>query len=395
MIYMDNAASAPVDPDVFRAAQPFFMEQYGNPSSVHSMGRKAREAVEKARKQCAVALGCEPENIFFTSGGTESDNWAIQMHHEYLSQSVCTFTQILYNKIEHKAVLNCLDDDDLDYGVNVETNGVLDFSKVKFILESNGKYSMKQDFTVVCMAANNELGTVQPIKSLSDLCYKHKVPFHCDAVQYIGKEPLDLKELKGITSLAISGHKIGGFKGSGLLYIRNPKADYVQPLIYGGGQEKGLRSGTENVPGIVALGAAMEKITHSDFDNTHVKEMHEYLQCALSQIPAVHFNGDCEYQLPYYLNISFKGILGEALALALDRHGICVSTGSACNTGSLTPSHVLTAIGLDSDYIDGTIRISLSESNTLEECKTVAETIKEEVAKLRNVSPVWKGERVV
>ena len=390
MIYFDNAASSPVDPIVFRAAKPFFMEQYGNPSSVHSVGRKAREAVEKARKQCAITLGCEPENIYFTSGGTESDNWAVQIHHNYLEQSIYVSTQILYNEIEHKAVLNCVSE--FDKAIDVDGNGILNLQKIKFILENNGKYSEKQGYTVVCQAANNELGTIQPIKSLSDLCYKYKVPFHCDAVQYIGKEPLNLKKLKGITSLAISGHKIHGFKETGILYLRDPKAEYIQPLIYGGGQENKLRAGTENVPGIVALGVAMERISNNDFDNRRIKEMHDYLQDALSKIPNARFNGDCEYQLPHYLNVSFEGVLNESLVLNLDRRGICVSSGSACNSGSLKPSHVLTAIGLGSEYIDGTIRISLSEMNTLEECKVVAEAIKEEVAKLRSVSPTWKGE---
>lgn len=390
MIYMDSAATTPADPDVFRAAQPFFMEQYGNPSSVHSMGRKAREAVEKARKQCAKALNCEPENIFFTSGGTESDNWAMQIHHDYLERSELISTQVLYSEIEHKAILNCTEE--LDEPIDVDKDGVLNFQKVKFVIENNGKYSAKQGYTVACMSVNNELGTVQPIRSLSSLCYKYKVPFHCDAVQWVGKEPIDLKKLKGITSLAISGHKIHGFKGTGILYLRDSGKWHARPLIYGGGQESKLRSGTENVPGIVALGAAMEQISNSDFNHKRIKEMHDYLQDALSKIPNVKFNGDCEYQLPHYLNVSFKGVLNEALVLGLDRRGICVSSGSACNSGNLNPSHVLKAIGVPTDYIEGTIRITLSELNTLEECKTVAEAIKEEVTKLRSVSPTWKGE---
>lgn len=390
MIYLDSAATTPVDPDVFRAAQPFFMEQYGNPSSVHNMGRKAREAVEKARKQCAKALNCEPENIFFTSGGTESDNWAMQIHHDYLERSELISTQVLYSEIEHKAVLNCVEE--FDEPIDVDKDGVLNFQKVKFVIENNGKYSAKQGYTVACMSVNNELGTVQPIRSLSSLCYKYKVPFHCDAVQWVGKEPIDLKKLKGITSLAISGHKIHGFKGTGILYLRDSDKWHARPLIYGGGQESKLRSGTENVPGIVALGAAMERISNSDFNHKRIKEMHDYLQDALSKIPNVKFNGDCEYQLPHYLNVSFKGVLNEALVLGLDQRGICVSSGSACNSGNLKPSHVLKAIGVPDDYIDGTIRITLSELNTLEECKTVAEVIKEEVTKLRSVSPTWKGE---
>lgn len=386
-VYMDTASTVPVDPDVYRAMQPYFFDTYGNPSSLHSAGRQARRAVEKAREQCASVLGCEPSQIFFTSGGTESDNWAIQMHHEYSSQWLSSNNKILYSSIEHKAILNSIDKQ-LDTPIPVDENGIVD---VDFI-RSAYYYSEDDKITVCVMGCNNECGSIQPIKTISDFCYKHNIPFHTDCVQFIGKEPINLKELKGVTSLAISGHKIGACKGIGLLYIRNPETDYIKSFIHGGGQEHGLRAGTENVPAIVGLGVAMEKIANKDFDNTHVQEMHDFLLCALSEIECVRFNGEGEYHSPYYLSVSFKGIEGEALLLSLNQKGICVSAGSACNSGSLEPSHVMKAIGVEDDYINGTIRITLSEQNTMQECEYVAKTIKEEVAKLRSISPNWKGE---
>lgn len=384
---MDHAAATPVHPEVFQKALPYFTDAFGNPNSIHSEGRKARGAVERARQQCAAVLNCTLDQVFFCGSATEADNWAVQMQHEYLRQSGHTNTTILYSPIEHKAVLNSLDEYDLP--VRVDSNGRIDIRTVKTLLEN----IMDTKFCVCCQWANNEIGVVQPIEELSELCYKHKVPLHVDAVQYAGKGRIDLGRMRGITSLAISGHKIQGMKGTALLYVRDSDAPYVKPFIKGGGQEKGLRSGTENVPAIVALGYAMTKFPKDNrFDNAHVSNMHEFLQCALSEIPAVRFNGDCECQLPHYLNVSFKGIEGESLLLALDRRGICVSSGSACNSGSLEPSHVLSSIGVPGDYINGTIRISLSEQNTMEECITVAEAIKEEVAKLREISPTWKGE---
>ena len=386
-IYFDNAATTPVHSDVLQKALPYFTDAFGNPSSVHSEGRRAKGAIERARQQCAAVLNCTSDQIFICGSATEADNWAVQIQHEYLRQSGYANSTILYSPIEHKAVLNSLNEYDLP--ATVDKFGRVDFKTIKSLIEN----IMDAKFCVCVMWSSNELGVVQPIEELSELCYKHKVPLHVDAVQYAGKGRIDLSRMRGITSLAISGHKIQGMKGAALLFVRDPKAPYVKPFIKGGGQERGLRSGTENVPAIVALGYAMTKFPKDNrFDNAHVSKMHKLLQCALSEIPATQFNGDCEYQLPHYLSVSFKGIEGESLVHALDRRGICVSAGSACNSGSLEPSYVLTAIGVDSDYINGTIRISLSENNTLEECEVVAKAIKEEVAKLREVSPTWKGE---
>lgn len=389
MIYLDNASTTPVDPDVYRTIQPYFCDVYGNPSSLHNAGRKAKQAVEKAREQCALALGCELSQIFFTSGGTESDNWAIQMHHEYLGQWMSPNNKILYSSIEHKAILNNIDKE-LDIPIPVDKNGIVDIDFIK----SAYYYDSDEDKITVCvMGCNNECGSIQPIKTISDFCYEHNIPFHTDCVQLIGKESINLKELKGVTSLAISGHKIGATKGIGVLFIRDPKADYVKPFIHGGGQEHGLRAGTENVPAIVGLGAAMEKIANKNFDNTQVCDMNKLLRYALSEIPKVQFNSSDDLKIcdPHYLNVSFYGVEGEALELALDRRGICVSAGSACNSGSLEPSHVLKVMGVSEDYINGTIRITFSNQNTIEECEYVAQIIKEEVAKLRSISPSWKG----
>lgn len=391
---MDNAATAPVDPDVYRAIQPYFCDQFGNPSSAHRMGRKAREAVENARRQCATALGCDANQVFFTSGSTEANQWALKMLDEYLSSwegdDMRDYSCLYTSDIEHKSMLN----GDHSYNqlhLHPDEYGVINWEKAARRIDAKDKVAIAIGWI------NSEIGTAQPIGEISDYCYEHNIPLHIDATQAIGKHDVKLDIWKGITSLAMSGHKCGAMKGVGLLYVKDPNADWVRPLIFGGKQEHNLRAGTENVPGIVGLGVAMEKIGSRTRDEwikigKHVREMKDYLKSELSKIPYVRFNGDCEFQFPYYLNVSFKGILGETLALRLDARDIFVSTGSACNTGSLTPSHVLTAIGVDSDYIDGTIRISLSEHNTPEECRIVSEAIKEEVAKLRSVSPTWKGE---
>ena len=386
LIYLDSAATTPVDPDVYRAIQPYFCDTYGNPSSLHSVGRIARRAIEKAREQVADCLNCETSQVFFTSGATEADNWAIQMQHEYLEQWLCPNNKMLYSSIEHKAILNSIDKN-LDVAIPVDKNGIVDIDFIK-----TACCDMANDRVSVCvMWISNEVGSIQPIKELSDFCYEHKIPFHVDATQSVGKIPISLKDYKGITTLAFSGHKIHSCKGCGCLIIRDPNADYVKPFIYGGGREYGLRAGTENVPAIIGLGTAMEKIAHKDFDNTHVYDLHKYLLNAISEIEGVRFNGEGEHHSPYYLSVSFKGIEAESLVLSLDRKGICVSAGSACNSGSTEPSYVLKAINVPEEFIHGTIRITFSDINTLDECVCVANTIKEEVAKLRSISPNWKG----
>ena len=388
IIYMDNAGTTPVHSDVLQKVLPYFTDAFGNPSSVHSAGRKAKQAVEKAREQASKCLDCKPEQIVCCGSATEADNWATWILEDYLLDKDDNRHKIFYLPTEHKAVLNSLPLESLP--LMIDNNGIATLDADMAVILGNKDIPV----AITCMWINNETGSIQPIEKLSEFCYENNIPLHVDATQALGKLPISLERLKGITTLAVSGHKVGSIKGGALLFIRDPEADYVRPLIYGGGQEKGFRAGTENVPAIVGLGAAMEKISKSNFDNTHVYKMNKLLRCALSEIPRVKFNSSDDPKIcdSHYLNVSFYGIEGESLVHALDRRGICVSAGSACNSGSLEPSHVLTAIGVDSDYINGTIRISLSESNTLEECEVVAKAIKEEIAKLREVSPAWKGE---
>ena len=387
-IYLDSASTTPVDPDVLKAIEPYFIHSFGNPSSLHSAGRTARKAIEKAREQASKCLDCKPEQIFFCSSATEADNWAIQILEDYLLDKGDSRHKILYLPTEHKAVLNSLPLESLP--LMIDKNGVATLDVDMAVILGNKDIPV----AITCMWICNEQGAIQPIEKLSDFCYENNIPLHVDATQALGKLPISLERFKGITTLAVSGHKCGSIKGGALLFIRDPKADYVKPFIYGGGQEKGLRAGTENVPAIVGLGAAMEKISKNDFDNTHVSEMNKLLRNALSEIPKIQFNSSNDTKIcdPHYLNVSFYGIEGEALELALDRRGICVSAGSACNSGSLEPSHVLSAMGVNEDYINGTIRITFSNQNTMQECEYVAQAIKEEVAKLRSISPVWKGE---
>lgn len=387
MIYMDAASTAPVDPDVLEAIEPYFIQNFGNPSSLHSVGRKARQAVEKAREQVSKCLDCKPEQIFFTSSATEADNWAMQLLEDYLLHKGDNRHKILYLPIEHKAILNSLPLESLP--LMIDKNGIATLDVDMAVILGNKDIPV----AITCMWICNEQGAIQPIEKLSDFCYENNIPLHVDATQALGKLPISLERYKGITTLAVSGHKVGSVKGGALLFIRDPKEDYVKPFIHGGGQEHGLRAGTENVPAIVGLGAAMEKIANKNFDNTQVCDMNKFLRCALSEIPKVQFNSSDDTKIcdPHYLNVSFYGIEGEALELALDRRGICVSAGSACNSGSLEPSHVLKVMGVPEDYINGTIRITFSDTNTLDECEYVAKTIKEEVAKLRSISPNWKG----
>ena len=339
-------------------------------------------------EQASKCLDCKPEQIVFCSSATEADNWAMQILEDYLLDKGDSRHKILYLPTEHKAVLNSLPLESLP--LMIDKNGVATLDVDMAVILGNKDIPV----AITCMWICNEQGAIQPIEKLSEFCYENNILLHVDATQALGKLPISLERLKGITTLAVSGHKCGSIKGGALLFIRDPKADYVKPLIYGGGQEKGLRAGTENVPAIVGLGAAMEKISKSDFDNTHVCDMNKLLRCALSAIPKVKFNSSDDPKIcdPHYLNVSFCGIEGESLEISLDRRNICVSSGSACNSGSLEPSHVLVAMGVNDVYINGTIRISLSENNTLEECEVVAKAIKEEVAKLREVSPTWKGE---
>lgn len=372
MIYLDNAASAPVCQSAAQAAMPF-LTACANPSAIHTAGRSARLAIIRAREQCAAALYCAAEEIFFTSGGTESNNMAI------FSACHSSGRHIVTTAIEHPSVLNAC--------AELERRG---FEVTYLSPDSSGIVSAKsvcdairQDTALVSvMAANNEIGTLQPVAAIGEICRKKGVPFHCDAVQAAGNIPLDLQELN-VDMLSVSAHKLGGFQGSGLLFVRRGTA--ISPLIFGGGQERGMRSGTENTAGIVALGAAMEA-SCSDLREKAEKiaTLRDQLISLLLEIPDCRLNGSAEKRLCGNVNVSFRGVEGESLVLNLDLEGICASSGSACAGGSGKPSHVLKALGLPDEWIDSSLRLTLSEHNTAEEIILAADAVKRCVERLRS-----------
>ena len=378
MIYFDNAATTAVDDDVLKEMFPYFQEQYGNPSAIYSLGRNAKKAIQKAREQCAKSLNCKPSEVYFTSGGSESDNWIVNA----ILANGCI--NIHTSEIEHKAVLRNLEHLKQNFyyvnSVPTKPNGIID---VQDLLNQLRRGNSNDDFVSV-MWVNNELGTIQPIEEISKVCAEKKILFHTDAVQAAGKVKIDLQKLNGVSMLSISGHKIGAPKGIGLMFIR--EGVEIDPLIVGGYQEKDKRAGTENVAGIVGLGKALEKATNSiEENNLYIQKLKDRLVAGLKNIPNIQLNGFSEKQLPNFVNISFKGIEAESLVLCLDIKGVCVSGGAACNSGSLTPSYVLKAIGVPDDYIYGTIRITLSEKNTISEVETFLKILEQEVKKLRNL----------
>ena len=377
MIYFDNAATTAVDDDVFQEMLPYLKEQYGNPSSLYSLGRNAKKAIEQARNRCAKALNCKPSEIYFTSGGSESDNWVVNA----ILTNGCI--NVHTSEIEHKAISNNLEHlkENFYYVNKIPTNsdGVIDYEDLLSQLE---RANSDDDFVTI-MWVNNEIGTIQPIEKISEICAKKGILFHTDAVQAIGKVDIDLQKYSGISMLSISGHKIGAPKGVGLMFIR--EGVEVNPQIIGGHQERNKRAGTENVAGIVGLGKAIEKATTSIAENSlYVQKLKDRLVAGLKNIPNIQLNGFSEKQLPNFVNISFKGIEAESLVLCLDIKGVCVSGGAACNSGSLEPSYVLKAIGVPDDYIYGTIRITLSEKNTISEVETFLKILEQEVKKLRD-----------
>lgn len=365
MIYLDNAAAAPVNPKALAAAMPFLTENFANPSSMHTLGREASLAVIKAREQCAAALGALPEEIYFTSGGTESDNLAV-----FTALNVCGKRRIVTTEIEHPAVLNACSE--------LERRG---FEVVRISPGSDGivraediAAAVDDDTALVSvMTANNEIGTLQPISEISSFCRERGVLFHTDAVQAVGSIPIDLRTLP-VDMLSVSAHKIGGIKGGGLLFAR--KGTPISPLLFGGGQERGIRSGTENVAAIAALGAAVEDISsdipHRTEETARLRDM---LIERLEKIPDSRLNGSRSARLCSNVNFSFLGVDGEALVMSLDLMGVCASTASACSSGKQTRSHVAAALGLSPEWLDGTIRLSLSPDNTEAEILSAAEII--------------------
>lgn len=373
MIYLDNAAAAPVDPKALAAAMPFLTENFANPSSVHTPGREASAALDKAREQCAAALGASPEEIYFTSGGTESDNLAV-----FSALSINGKRRIVTTEIEHPAVLNaCAELSRRGFEVvrvKPGSEGIVRAEDIAAAIDDNTAL-------VSVMTANNEIGTLQPIAEIGAFCRDRGIPFHTDAVQAVGSVPLDTRVIP-VDMLSVSAHKIGGIKGAGLLYARGGAP--ISPMIFGGGQERGIRSGTENTAAIAALGAAMEDIT-SDIERRteKISRLRDLLIEQLETIPDSRLNGSRTKRLCSNANFSFRNIDGEALVMSLDLMGVCASAASACSAGKQRRSHVLTALGLPKEWLDGSIRLTLSENNTETEILAASEIIAECVARQR------------
>ncbi|MEG2928046.1 MAG: cysteine desulfurase NifS [Oscillospiraceae bacterium] len=381
-IYADNAATTPVSREVLQEMLPYFCESFGNPSAIYSVARSSKNAVDNARKQVATAIGCDSSEIYFTAGGSESDNWAIKGVANVLAKK--GKKHIITTKIEHHAVLHTLDFL-IKEGFEVT---FLEVDKYGLISPSQVESALRDDTALVTiMYANNEIGTVEPIAEIGEICKRHNVLFHTDAVQGIGAVEIDVKK-QNIDMLSLSGHKFNGPKGIGALYIR--KGITLENLIHGGSQEKNRRAGTENVAGIVGLGKAIELAT-ADIPKKaqYLRLLCDIVKEAALKIPKSRLNGHPEKRLPGNVNFCFEGIEGEGMLLMLDSFGICASSGSACTSGSLDPSHVLLAIGLPHEIAHGSLRITFSLDNTVEQATFIGEKIVEIVTRLRAMSPVW------
>lgn len=384
-IYLDNAATTFVRREVADKMLSYFTDCYGNASSVYSTGRDAKKALEDARRQVAKALNCQAAEVFFTSGGTESDNWAIK---GAALANADKGKHIISSIIEHHAVLHTLEflqkqGYEVTY-VKVDEFGMVDPEDVRSAIRED-------TVLITIMAANNEIGTIQPISEIGRIARERKVLFHTDAVQAIGAIPVDVEEM-GVDLLSLSAHKFHGPKGVGALYVR--KGVRLEPLMHGGAQERGRRAGTENVPGIIGLGAAIEIAALKQKENADkIAALRDDLQNSiLENIPEVRLNGHPVNRLPNNLNISVKYIEGEALLLMLDLAGIAGSSGSACTSGSLDPSHVLLAIGLPHEIAHGSLRLTLSVDTTREEIEEVKRILPQIVQRLREMSPLYEKE---
>lgn len=381
--YFDNSATTRMDDRVFEVMRPFFGEAYGNASSIYGLGREARKAVEDARERVAGVLNCKPSEIYFTAGGSESDNTAIKgIAREYKNKG----NHIITSKIEHPAVLEtCKELEKKGFEVSyipVDKYGIVDLEELK-------KEIRPTTILISIMFANNEIGTIEPIKEIGKIAKENGIFFHTDAVQAAGCMKIDVQDLN-IDSLSISGHKFYGPKGVGILYMKS--GIRFQKLISGGHQERNKRAGTENVPGIVGIAKALELAQDSrEEHNKKIKELRDYYEEQVKEkILYIKINGDTDQRLPGTSNISFRFIEGEGLLLNLDLKGICASSGSACTSGSLDPSHVLLAIGLPHEIAHGSLRISIGKYNTKEEIDYLVENLVEIVNRLREMSPLWE-----
>ncbi|MGB9877734.1 MAG: cysteine desulfurase NifS [bacterium] len=383
MIYMDYNATTPIDERVLDSMLPYLREEFGNPSSIYSLAQRARKAVEEAREKLAKLLNCNPKEIIFTSGGTESDNFALKGI-AYANQD--KGKHIITSQIEHHAVLNtCKFLEKQGFQITylpVDRYGVVD-------LEALERSITPQTILISIMFANNEVGTIQPIKEIARIARKYGVYFHTDAVQAVGKIPIDVKEL-GIDLLSLSAHKFYGPKGVGALYVR--RGVRIVPFIQGGEQEKGRRGGTENVAGIVGLGKAAEIAQEEmEEEEKRVRALRDQLEKGLlERIPEVILNGHPQNRLYNTLSICVKYVEGESMLINLDREGICASSGSACTSGSLEPSHVLLAMGVPPEVAHGSLRFSLGKFNKEEDVERVIEVLPPIVEELRKISPFWE-----
>ena len=383
LIYLDNAATTKTAPEVVEAMLPYFTEHYGNPSSIYGFAAANKEVITGCREKIAGILGAKSEEIYFTAGGSESDNWALIAAAEaYASKG----KHIITSKIEHHAILHtCEYLEKKGYEItylDVDEAGLVDLEQLQA--------SVREDTILISvMFANNEIGTIQPIGEIGQIAREHGILFHTDAVQAFGQVPMNVDEMH-IDMLSASGHKFNGPKGIGFLYIR--KGVKIRSFIHGGAQERRRRAGTENVPGIVGIGAAAERAARTMAERTgKEREVRDYLISRIeSEIPHCRLNGDRTRRLPNNVNVSFQFIEGESLLIMLDMKGICASSGSACTSGSLDPSHVLLAIGLPHEIAHGSLRMTLSEEITMEEADYVVEALKEIVQNLRNMSPLYE-----
>lgn len=383
IIYMDNAATTALKPEVLDEMIPVLTNDFGNPSTIYKLGKNVKKKIEFARAQVASALGADPNEIFFTSGGTESDNWAIKgAAFEGLKKGK---NHIITSKIEHHAVLHTVqflekNGFEITY-LNVDSNGLIDLDGLKDAITD-------KTAIVSVMYANNEIGTIQPVEAIGEICRGKNVLFHTDAVQAVGHIPIDVKK-QDIDMLSLSAHKFGGPKGVGALFVR--KGVKLSNFMEGGAQESKKRAGTENTAGIIGMGKAIEMacsnvgIKAKELSAKRNKLIDELLKISHSRL-----NGDPIKRLPGNVNVSFEGIEGESLLLLLDRENICASSGSACTSGSLDPSHVLLAIGLPHEIAHGSLRLSISEDTTYEEINYVVDKVSKIVNRLRSMSPLWE-----
>lgn len=383
LIYLDNAATTRVKEEVIDAMMPYFSDKFYNPSSVYSPSREVTKDINEARSLIAKSIGASENEIYFTSGGSESDNWAIK---GIALARINKGKHIITSKIEHHAVLeSCKQLENLGFEVtylSVDNEGIIDLNE----LES----SIREDTILVSiMTANNEIGVIEPIKEIGEICHKHNVLFHTDAVQAYGNMEIDVNDMN-IDLLSTSAHKLHGPKGIGFLYVK--RGIMISPLISGGNQERSKRAGTTNSASIIGFAKAVElKLRDMKVNNEYVLNLRNHLVSrVMKEIPYVRINGSMDYRLPGNINFSFRFIEGEGMLLKLNMAGICASSGSACTSGSLDPSHVLLAIGLPHEIAHGSLRISLNEENTLEEIDKTVDILKNTISELRSMSPLYE-----